>query len=441
MSFSLSDFLKFLGMVITIIVTSLMLFPISLISLPQINSKHILAVVGILFILITFIKNKTLSVEKDYLLLIILSVLVSFCGFISVTFNNTSDYAYTTYVVSAVVWFGAAYTVCGFIHLVHKRNSCLLLINYLIAVCVFQCIAALLIDLQPAVKSFVDAHIQQGQEFLNSHRVRRLYGIGASLDVAGTRFSAVLIMIGYVLSNRNIKKSTSDYLVYTIAFFVIGLIGNMIARTTTIGIIIGIIYFSLVSLREFGGISREYMRLWKWFFFIFLIGVPVAVYFYQTNPKIRKNIRFGFEGFFNYFERGNFSYDSNEKLKSMYVWPDNAKTWLVGDGYFSSPLRTDPYYTGRDLSNFYKGTDVGYQRFLFYFGIIGLLAFSFFILICAIVCEKRFSEWKYMFLLLALLNFAVWFKVATDIFLVFALFLGLDYKQHNEDYLHKSGDI
>lgn len=441
MSNSFSGLMRLIGMVMTAIVTSLMYFPIGFTFLPAINSKHILAVVGILFILVTFIKNKSLSVERDYLFLIILSVLVSFCGFISVTYNNTSDYAYSTYVVSSVLWFGAAYAVCGFIRLVHGRNSCILLINYLTVVCIFQCIAALVIDFQPAVKSFVDAYVEQGQEFLNSYRVRRLYGIGASLDVAGIRFSAVLIMIAYILSNRNIKKSTSDYLVYTIAFFVIGLIGNMIARTTTAGIVIGIIYFSLISIRESGGISREYMRLWKWVFFIFLIGVPTAVYFYQTNPKIRKNIRFGFEGFFNYFERGHFSYDSNEKLKSMYVWPDNVKTWLVGDGYFSSPRGTDPYYTGRELANFYKGTDVGYQRFLFYFGIIGLLAFSFFILICATVCEKRFSEWKYMFLLIALLNFIVWFKVATDVFLVFALFLGLDYKQHDEDSLPYSRHV
>ena len=49
----------------------------------------------------------------------------------------------------------------------------------------------MLIAFVPAVKIFVDAHIEQGQGLLDD--LGRLYGIGASLDVAGSRFSAVLV--------------------------------------------------------------------------------------------------------------------------------------------------------------------------------------------------------------------------------------------------------
>ena len=61
---------------------------------------------------------------------------------------------------------------------------------------------------------------------------------------------------------------------------------------------------------------------------------------------VRKNFRFGFEGFVSLIEKGRWEVDSNETLKSMFVWPDNPKTWTIGDGYFSNPVNTDFYYTG-----------------------------------------------------------------------------------------------
>lgn len=59
----------------------------------------------------------------------------------------------------------------------------------------------------------------------------------------------------------------------------------------------------------------------------------------------------------------------------MYVFPDNLKTWIIGDGYFSNPYNTDPFYIGTRSRGYYMGTDVGYLRFIFYFGLIGLSAF------------------------------------------------------------------
>lgn len=39
------------------------------------------------------------------------------------------------------------------------------------------------------------------------------------------------------------------------------------------------------------------------------------------------------------------------------------------------------------------------------------------------VCMNRFASYRSLFGVILLLNFAVWFKVSSDIFLVFALFL------------------
>ena len=119
---------------------------------------------------------------------------------------------------------------------------------------------------------------------------------------------------------------------------------------------------------------------------------------------------------------------------NMYVWPDNLKTWMIGDGYFNNPLDTNPYYIGRGAgAAYYMHTDVGYCRFLFYFGLTGLVLFILYFYKVASVCATRLSRYKSLFFLLLLLNFIVWFKVASDIFLVFALFLCLS-NEENQKY-------
>ena len=125
----------------------------------------------------------------------------------------------------------------------------------------------------------------------------------------------------------------------------------------------------------------------------------------------------------------------------MYVFPDNIKTWIIGDGYFANPGDTDPYYVGPLGGAFYKSTDVGYLRFIFYFGVIGLFAFILYFFKCAQVCVSRFKREALMFWLILLVNYILWFKVATDIFIVFALFLCVVSDDTQDAYIDVTRDI
>ena len=130
-----------------------------------------------------------------------------------------------------------------------------------------------------------------------------------------------------------------------------------------------------------------------------------------------------FEGFFSLAETGEWEIDSNEKLKTMIVFPDNQKTWIIGDGYFSNPYYSDPLYVGPFVGGYYMGTDIGYLRFIFYFGLIGLVVFSYFLISVAIECIRILPNYKQLILFILLLGFIIWLKVATDVFLVFALLI------------------
>ena len=107
----------------------------------------------------------------------------------------------------------------------------------------------------------------------------------------------------------------------------------------------------------------------------------------------------------------------------MVVWPDNLKTWIIGDGYFSNS-RYDPNYLGDATDKgFYMGTDIGYLRFLFYFGILGLVWIIGVLVYSAYVCAEQFKKYAWLFIMALGVGLIIWAKVSTDIFLFFCLFL------------------
>lgn len=351
-------------------------------------------------------------------------------GLLAVVWNETHDYTYATYVISMWVWVSGAYVVIQAMRSVHGSVTVRLVCKYLILVCVLQCLIAFAMEHYLPLKNFVDSFLA-GEGFMGKMK-DRLYGIGASLDVAGSRFSVILVMISFLLID-NAKKGIRKYIgLYLVAFVIVALIGNMISRTTTVGLLLSFAYLIYASMKNELNADSDIEYVWKWILGGCVIGIPLIIYWYHTDLLFQENLRFAFEGFFSLVEKGKWEVSSNEILKSMYVFPESLKTWFIGDGYFNNPYDSEPFYVGPKWEGFYQNTDVGYLRFIFYFGLIGLFAFSFFIYKTAVVCMRRFKDYRNLFLLILLLNFVIWLKVSTDLFLVFALFLCL-LKEESED--------
>lgn len=193
-------------------------------------------------------------------------------------------------------------------------------------------------------------------------------------------------------------------------------------RTATVGGAIAIVYliFSLCFDRKIEASSiRTFLSIAV---LVIIIGVAVCIGLYNTNQEIQKLLRFGFEAFFNYFQTGKFETHSTNMLSDGLIFPNNFKTWIIGDGYMASGSN-DPYYIGPADYGFYMNTDAGYSRFIFYFGLSGLLAFMlFFVMVCKECSHKNASL---LFIALLILNFCIWVKVSTDLFVIFAPFLCL----------------
>lgn len=404
------------------VVISMYYFTFEFKALPGANTKLILAAVGLVILGYNISKNQMGAIHRDFLSLTLWASVFSLVCFASLAYNSVWDTAYATYFMTMWVWMGGAYAVITFIKALHGDVTVERIIYYLLAVCVMQCVIAQLISYWPEFANLVNTYIEQDERIARSDR---LYGIGAALDTAGTRFAAVLVMTAALLVIRPFK--TSKQLLLITVYFIIVVLGCMIGRTTTVGVALSIaLYGTWIFFKRGAEKGYLYDILYK-VFIVLLIVVPICVVMYNTDSIARHNIRFAFEGFFSLAEKGRWEVGSNELLEDMFIWPDNLKTWVIGDGYFNNPLNTDPYYTGKITKGlFYMRTDIGYCRFLLYCGLMGLLAFSAFLIKAGYICIQKHPRYTFMILFLLALNFVVWAKVSTDIFLVFALLLLAD---------------
>jgi hypothetical protein len=376
----------------------------------------ILAVIGILLFIYHSIREKGATLSKELLGAAGFVVIFSLICFYTTDYNHTNDYSYATYFASFATWLGAAYTVCAAIRAFHGQVTFKTLTGYLASVCSVQCLLAMAIDRVPVIKTWVDTYIYQGQDFLNE--IDRLYGIGAALDPAGVRFAIVLIMIVFLLyKDQEIRFDKWKIALLWSAFFIISVIGNMISRTTSVGMVMGLGYMLLATGIFRLVIKMNYAKLYSILGFVLIFVVGFSIFLYHEDNSFHQNLRFGFEGFFNWVETGEWTTSSTDKLnREMWIWPTDMKSWIIGKGLYT---------------NWAFSTDVGYCRFILYCGISGFSIFALFFVYNACVFAGKYPVYRDMFIAFLFLSFIIWIKVSTDIFQIYALF----YCINNKDWI------
>ena len=419
---------KILIYIFVTIITSAYFFPLIIIK-PNVNSKMILAAIGVFLLILDKTRSQSFKLSIDFLYICLWAALTSIWGHISMAYNHTSETFMATYLTSLLVWAGGAYSVIRLIEEVHGSISIKLVGNYLISVCVAQCIIAYIGFINPVVHDWLIRILGDNVGFMGAPE-GRMFGLGAALDPAGLRFAAVLTIIACLAFNRAEKSSLKENIFYLISFFIISLFGNMISRSTIIGVILALLYttFFFYKQKRFS----ETMGFMGRAIIIVAVIVISLTLLYRTDAIFKQQIRFGFEGFFSLFEKGKWETNSNNILKTMIIWPETLKTWLIGDGYALNPYY-DPNYLGEKYSGFYKGTDIGYLRYIYYFGLPGLILLS-----CVFFSSTRFlssffKEYKTMFILLLIANMIGWLKVSSDIIMVFCPFLVLMFRLQSKE--------
>lgn len=410
---------KILISLIMMLAVSFYLFPFMFTLLPTetLNSKNLMAGFGFLAFVYDSIRKRAMNLSEPTVFSALLAAIFSVWCLYSVTAANTYEMEYASYIVSFFIWMSGAYGVYFLLNLVHEKVTLEILVRYLAAVGLFQCVTAVLIDNIGAVETLVDKIMYVPGDYYKVHH--RMYGLGAALDPAGIRFSVILIMIAHLFStNANVRSNGTYQALLLGSYAVILVIGAVISRTTTIGGIMGIFYIiiSLFRMRKGGFVTTRMVASFFWFFIVMAVIIGVSVFFYRTSDTFYQYVRFGFEGFFSWVETGEFSTGSTDVLETMWVWPTDLHTWIFGRGTYGV------------FENF---SDIGYVNFTFYCGLVGMVLFSIYFLYCHLVQNNKFSNFQIASWMLVALTFIVWLKVTTDIFFIDALLFCIvgDYDQ------------
>lgn len=399
------------------------LYSVQLVGFPF-GTRIILALCG-LFVLI-FTKLKEIDIKKDVFIskyfywYCLCFAAIIFFSFFAIFINGTNDYEFVRYPLSMIFILLAGY----FIHFILKKTygevSYEKLMYFIILAVLIQALISLLSFLSPAVseallniQSFSEIDVAKMEETFSF----RLNGFGSTFFAAGIINGFALMLIAFLIKSKKNFGSKTYFL--ALCFLIIFVLGMMMARTTIIGFLLAILYLLFPSYWFNKKIIKQKFKFLLGIIIIPVLGwIIISIASPQTREALETAANFGFEMFINYSEEGEFKSASTDDLATMFIFPSNIKTYLVGDGkYYEVP--------GNPSNGYYMSTDVGYLRLIYYFGLPGLICYFLFQFIATrtvVAMNPRNSEIKWFSILTFIFLLILNIKGFTDLFFLTTLF-------------------
>ncbi|MES2654548.1 MAG: hypothetical protein V4620_03110 [Bacteroidota bacterium] len=394
------------------------LYPTLFVFVPGgISTRLLICSIGLIIASITYFNKlkdlETFFLKKEQIITFNFLIALASISIISLLINGTSDMEYIKYMLSMLFIYFSYIPIKILINKYFGAINIFFISNLIINAVLIQIVVALSMYIFPVFGNFIksiqiidDADLGRLSQVLEF----RLVGLGTKFFASGIINAFTLILIAFNIRER--KLNFTQLIKYTILFIVIFAIGMMMSRTTLIGAILGLIYIMLPNITK-KGIS--FHNSWQFILLLIIIPLFFISFFIIALPEFTKQFqslfKFGFELFINFSETGKVTSESTEDLKTMYIFPDHLKTYIIGDGKFTGD--------GGKTVSYYMGTDVGYLRLIYYFGVIGLLIYFLF---QYFVIKTSFKNHRllvfFIFILLVILNL----KGVADLFYLSILF-------------------
>ncbi|MFR9166727.1 MAG: hypothetical protein ACLVKO_11105 [Dysgonomonas sp.] len=212
--------------------------------------------------------------------------------------------------------------------------------------------------LNPNVADFFNS-IQIGSDdlLLSTKRAqtegKRLLGFGIAFFGAGVIYGVALIFLIYILMAK--KLNLLQVLFFSILYIFVFFVGMLSARTTLVG---GFASLGLLIILLFRGNSGRRSQLITFIFYsVILVTISITL-IYQFFFDMAD---WALEPFINYKASGELRTDSSDGLVIMFMLPQTFVQWIFGIG----------------VGNFW-GSDVGFTRLLYWFGLPGTILFFLF---------------------------------------------------------------
>jgi len=384
------------------------IYSIPLIGLPfGIGTRIILGGLGLMLLLYPGVK--LIKFNGDFVKLGFLLLVLSAISIISTSINLTDDYQFVDYSISILLIFLASYFTFNFF--LYRKSIQIealfkILSEAIVLIVFLQSILAFIMFFSPPISNFLNSiqvysELDEGK--LDDLLDVRVIGFGIKFFAFGIVNGFALILITSLLRGENYSAKKRLYLWG--AFIIIFSVGMMAARTTIIGFVLSLlIYFNPFGFRIRTNKANR-LKLAAYTLALLFAVYVLYIFVFSSNDKFDKLFSFGFDLFINYFETGSTNSDSLKEMSEMYIWPTEIETYLIGDGRFMG--------TGYDY--YYMGTDIGWVRLLYYFGIPGTLIYFLTHYFVLSRNANRFNVYKFTFWLLLLYFIILNFKGFSDI--------------------------
>ncbi|UNY97886.1 hypothetical protein MQE36_12415 [Zhouia spongiae] len=351
---------------ILIIIAFIYIYPIFLQAIPVPLDRVLQAIGFFTFIVTPNFRIKIIRASgfwKFYFLTFIILILVFFA---QLRVGSNDLYFFKT-IADTFLSFFSSYLIIWFGHQYIKRFNLAYLLQLIVFLAVIQSLISFFFFTNPGIYetylSFLNETANEGLISRIGLLNKRFMGIGSNFFSGVIKYGLALfslIILPYY--DKKLIISKNKYL-YWFCLLMILVGGVLTGRTFFVAIALGLVMKMFLEKVNIILLLRRGIKL----IIILAITIPIILLVAKSFIDLdRLSVVYGFifELFINFLSEGEISTSSTNKALDMYIFPDNIETWFYGDGKMLMP-------TGE----YYMGTDIGFIRLIFYFGIISTLLF------------------------------------------------------------------
>lgn len=388
------------------------IYPILFVGIP-VSTRLLYSFIAIILVLYG-ICCKSSVLAKEYLPVLSILFFIFSLSCLSIFINGTSDFEFIKYPVSIIAILFSAYALVRIFEMMDIPCNFNYIAKLFVSVVFTQCVVAVLMFVIPSFYELMTSmqviSIDEAEK-MSSLSEMRIIGFGSQYFGAGITNGLALIILAYLI---RVGEYDSTMLKASAMFLFIFAVGIGMARTTFIGFGIalllllpcsGLLKFNLALFK------RNVMLLLSVSALMSLAFISVYILFPKTIASLTPLFNFALEMFLNYFESGSLTTESTSQLATMYIFPTNIYTYFIGDGLYTV-----------DSGLYYMGTDVGYLRLLFYFGVFGILSFITLQVLMLLTSTQGVPHGNTLFIVILLYILILNFKGFADLASVLALF-------------------
>ena len=284
---------------------------------------------------------------------------------VAIVVNFSFDMRYVKYIVPIFFAFWASYLIAVVSYRAYGRFDIGIFIRYLLMAEMIYLGISVLMFFSPSISALMTS-IQKMDDIMMAAYERtselRIVGFGANFFTSGILNGYILILLAfYMVSNTfSYRKQMLLYLVY----IMITVVGMMMARTALVGSAIGLAIIGLNLVKDPKALIKTVLLVLLCVAALLFI---LAKVFSEFAAQLEVLFAFAFEMFFNLSDSGELSTGSTDTLMTMWdVIPRTFKSWIIGDARWDT------------ATGYYKGTDVGYLRNIWYFGLVGMACLTYY---------------------------------------------------------------